>query len=96
MDLRRIQELAGIRMLSESAGKEEKFTGKMSFGTDNNPKKEGFVATFGDYDGAPDSDHPIGRGATKEEAAKDLCRAALNHTAYEKYSESSIKAACKV
>lgn len=95
MDLRRMQELAGIRMLSESAGQEETFKGKMSFGTDNNPKKEGFVATFDDYDGAPDSDHPIGRGDTKEAAAADLCRSALNHAAFEKYSESSIKAACK-
>ena len=96
MDTRRLQELAGIRMLSESAGTDEKFTGKMTFGTDNNPKKEGFMATFDGYDGSPGSTDPKGQGATKQAAAADLCRSALNCAEYEKYDEASIRAACKV
>jgi len=31
-----------------------------------------WVATFDDYDGAPDSQCPIGKGATEQEAIDDL------------------------
>lgn len=34
-----------------------------------------WVATFDDYDGAPDAGfHPVGRGSTRKEAVQDLLK----------------------
>ena len=33
---------------------------------------EGWLAVTDNYDGAPDSDHPIGRGDSEESAKEDL------------------------
>ena len=33
---------------------------------------EGWIAVTDNYDGAPDSDHPIGRGNSEESATEDL------------------------
>ena len=42
-------------------------------GHDDNPyTSKSYLAVFDDYDGAPDSDHPIGRGGSHREAILDL------------------------
>ena len=33
---------------------------------------KGYIAVTDSYDGAPDSDHPIGRGNSEESATEDL------------------------